>query len=251
MTSLIKTQVEGGILHLTLNIPEKKNALTDDLRSALRDAVTEAQTDVAVRALLISGAGGAFCSGGDISAMTGEPVIARRRMQILHDVVKMLIAGTKPVVAAVTGPAFGAGFSLALCCDHVVADSKARFSASFGRVGLPPDLALAYTLPRRIGDARARRILLSSSIVEAEEAAHLGIVDTLVSSDDLPDQARRIARDMAAFTQAPKGHVKRLLTAAAGDLDAHLEREMASYIELLNAPEHTEAREAFLSKSAR
>lgn len=251
MTSLIKTQVEGGILHLTLNIPEKKNALTDDLRSALRDAVTEAQTDVAVRALLISGAGGAFCSGGDISAMTGDPVIARRRMQILHDVVKMLIAGTKPVVAAVTGPAFGAGFSLALCCDHVVADSKARFSASFGCVGLPPDLALAYTLPRRIGDARARRILLSSSIVEAEEAAHLGIVDTLVSGDDLPDQARRIARDMAAFTQAPKGHVKRLLTAAAGDLDAHLEREMASYIELLNAPEHTEAREAFLSKAMR
>ena len=130
MAILTQTLDDDGILHLVLNIPEKKNALTDALRTELRDVVAATQGNPAVKAIILSGAGGAFCSGGDISAMTGDPVIARRRMQILHDVVIQLVAGTKPTVAAVSGAAFGAGFSLALCCDQVVADRTARFSAS-------------------------------------------------------------------------------------------------------------------------
>ena len=249
MSSLNQILEPDGLLHLTLNVPAKKNALTDEMRAALRDAVVHAQTAPDVRAIMISGAAGAFCAGGDISAMTGDPEIARRRMQILHDVVKLLIAGTKPVVAAVSGPAFGAGFSLALCCDQIVADETARFSASFGRVGLPPDLALSFTLPRRIGEGPARRILLSSAIVTASEACELGIVDTLVApGEDLLDRAREVARDLSGFTQESKGHVKRLLAAAAGDLDASLALEMDSYIALLNSDEHTAARTAFLNK---
>lgn len=241
--------LDDGILHLLLNVPKKKNALTDVLRAELCEALAAAQSDTAVRAIVISGAGGSFCSGGDISAMTGDPDVARKRMAILHDVVRYLMAGTKPVVAAVNGSAFGAGFSLALCCDQVVADSTARFSASFGRVGLPPDLALSWNLPRRVGDATARHILLSCGILSAQEATDKGIVDKLVPTEKLLDEARDRAREMAGFTQESKGHVKSLLTAAAGSLDDLLEREMTSYIELLNSKEHRAAREAFLTKS--
>ncbi|UYV35724.1 enoyl-CoA hydratase-related protein [Rhodobacteraceae bacterium D3-12] len=250
--SFVETLEEEGILHLVLNVPEKKNALTDELRSALRDAVQRSQTNADVRAIMISGAAGDFCSGGDISAMTGDPDTARKRMQVLHDTVKLLLAGTKPVVAAVSGAAFGAGFSLAMCCDQIVADETSRFSASFGRVGLPPDLALSFTLPRKVGDATARRILLSSAILSAAEAAHIGIIDTTVAPEDnVLATARGVARELAAFTQQSKGEVKQLITAAVGDLDALLEREMNSYITLLNSHEHTVAREAFMRKSSR
>lgn len=249
MSSLIEKPVEDGILTLVLNEPKKKNALTDDLRAALRDALHRAQDDASVRAIVLTGAAGAFSSGGDISAMTSDTEVARRRMQILHDVVWMLLAGRKPTVAAVSGAAFGAGFSLALCCDQVVADDTAKFSASFGRVGLPPDLGLTFTLPRRIGDAAARRILLSSAIVGAEEAAGLGLVDSLVPRGALEEESHRLASEMSAFTQGSKGHVKRLLTASAGDLSALLEQEMASYLELLGSDEHAAAREAFLNRS--
>ncbi len=248
MPILEKSLDPEGILLLGLNLPEKKNALSDDLRTMLRDAVAKAQTDETVRAIVLYGTGGAFSSGGDISQMTGDPEVARRRMTILHEVVRHLLAGTRPVVAAVQGAAFGAGFSLALACDQVIADTTARFSASFGRVGLPPDLALSCTLPRRVGDAWARRILLSARIVEAEEALHLGIVDTLVSPSELLEAARACALEMAAFTQEQKGHVKALVTASGADLDAMLEREMTSYITLLNSEEHKKAREAFMAK---
>lgn len=248
MTVLTRVLEDDGILHLGLNVPGKKNALTDELRARLRDVLAQAQCDGAVRSILISGARGDFCSGGDIAAMTGDPEVAHRRMSILHDVVRYLLVGAKPAVAAVSGSAFGAGFSLALCCDQVVADTTARFCASFGRVGLPPDLALSFTLPRRVGEASARRLLLSSSIVGAEDAERLGVIDTLVTPDALLDTARERARELSAYAQETKGHVKSLVTAAGGDIDALLEREMRAYIALLNAPEHRAARAEFLAR---
>lgn len=247
----LNTTLTDGILHIELNAPAKKNALTDILRAELREVVTAAQTDRQVHCMVLSGAGGSFCSGGDISAMTSDRDLARRRMTILHDVVRLLIGGQKPVVAAVTGSAFGAGLSLALCCDQIVSDDTAKFCASFGRVGLPPDLALSWTLPRRIGEAAARRMLLSTRVVEAEEAFRLHLTDELVRPEQLLERAFELAREFAAFTQESKGHVKSLMTSAAGSLDAILEREMDSYLTLLNSDEHMAARSRFLAKSPR
>lgn len=241
--------LQEGILHLEMNVPGKKNALTDVLRRELRGALSDAQADGAVRAIVLSGAQGSFCSGGDISAMTSDIEVARRRMEILHDVVRMLLAGTRPVVAAVTGPAYGAGLSLALCCDQVLADPGARFSASFGRVGLPPDLALSWTLPRRIGEGPARRMLLASGVTSAQEAARIGLVDDLTEPGACLSAAFERAGELAAFTQESKGHVKAMMTHAAGSLDAVLAREMESYLALLQSPEHRAARDAFLKKT--
>ncbi|WP_187972672.1 enoyl-CoA hydratase/isomerase family protein [Aquibium microcysteis] len=237
---------DGGILRLTLNVPGKKNALTDTLRAELREAIASAQDDADVTGIILTGAGGSFSSGGDISAMTSDPDIARRRMAILHDVARLLIAGRKPSVAAVSGPAFGAGFSLALCCDAVVADTTAKFCASFGRIGLPPDMALGWTLPARMPTASARQLLLSGRIVEAAEAGSLGIADEVVEPADLPAAADRWSAALAANLPGPKGHLKSLL--ALDQLERVLAAEMESYVACLGSEEHRHAREAFLSK---
>ena len=237
---------EGGVLRLTLNVPGKKNALTDVLRAELREAIAAAQDDPSVTAIVLCGAGGSFSSGGDISAMTSDPDVARRRMSVLHDIARLLIAGRKPSVAAVSGPAFGAGFSLALCCDAVIADTGAKFCASFGRIGLPPDLALGWTLPARISLAKARQLLLSGRVVDAAEAGALGIADEVVEPASLLATADRWAEALAANLPGPKGHLKALL--AMDSLDRVLAAEMESYVACLASQEHRNAREAFLSK---
>ena len=237
---------DGGILRLTLDVPAKKNALTDGLRAALRDAITGAQDDASVTAIVLSGAGGSFSSGGDIAAMTSDPDVARRRMAILHAIARLLIAGKKPSVAAVAGPAFGAGFSLALCCDAVVADTSAKFCASFGRIGLPPDLAIGWTLPRRLAPAKARQLLLSGRVVASAEAGALGIADEIVEPAALMETARRWAADLAANLPGPKGHLKALF--ALDTLDRVLAAEMEAYVVCLASAEHRAARDAFLSR---
>ncbi len=239
----------GAIAVLTMNVPAKKNALTDVLRAELRQAILDAQTDDAVRAIVITGAGGAFSSGGDISAMTADPQIAVARMTILHDVVRMLVAGAKPSVAAVSGPAFGAGFSLAMCCDQIVADRTARFCASFGRMGLPPDLGLAWTLPRRVGAAAASRLLLGGRMVEHAEAMSLGLADIAADPDDLLAVAIARAGELTANSLEAKAHVKKLLDVAGGRIEQVLEVEMQSYLTLLKSREHLEAKQAFLDAS--
>lgn len=237
---------EGGVLRLTLNVPGKKNALTDVLRAELREAITAAQDDGSVRAIVLSGAGGSFSSGGDIAAMTSDPEVARKRMTILHDIARLLIAGGKPSVAAVSGPAFGAGFSLALCCDAVVADTTAKFCASFGRIGLPPDMALGWTLPARISVAKARQLLLSGRVVEAAEAGSLGIADEVVEPAGLQAAVDGWATSLSANLPGPKSHLKALL--ALESLDRVLAAEMESYVTCLASAEHRMARDAFLSK---
>jgi 2-(1,2-epoxy-1,2-dihydrophenyl)acetyl-CoA isomerase len=243
----LESERQGGLLRLTLNVPGKRNALTDVLRAELREAIGSAQDDPSVSAIILCGAGGGFSSGGDISAMTSDPDVARRRMAILHDIARMLIAGRKPTVAAVAGPAFGAGFSLALCCDVVVADTSAKFCASFGRIGLPPDLALGWTLPARIAPAKARQLLLSGRVVEAREAGVLGIADEVVEPAYLMETAERWAKEMSANLPGPKGHLKALLALDA--LERVLAAEMESYVACLGSEEHRSAREAFLSRS--
>ena len=247
--SELEQEIVDGIAVLTMNVPGKKNALTDVLRSELREAVFDAQERDDIRALVLTGAGDAFCSGGDISAMTADPEIATGRMTILHDVVRMLVAGAKPSVAAVAGSAFGAGFSLAMCCDQVVANENARFCASFARMCLPPDLGLAWTLPRRIGSASAGYLLLSGKVVGIDEAETLGLIDHRAGQDDLLVSAIGRARELSAHTLESKAHVKRLLNISGGDIDLALRTEMESYLALLKSREHIEAREAFFAAS--
>ncbi|MBD0273608.1 MAG: enoyl-CoA hydratase/isomerase family protein, partial [Acetobacteraceae bacterium] len=151
----------GTVLVLTLDQPARRNALSMPLRTALTAALERAQSDKGTRAVVITGAGDHFCSGGDISGMdVKSPLEGRERMRLSHQLIRLMVMGGVPVVAAVEGFCVGAGLSLACACDTIVAAEDARLGAGFGRIGLMADLGLPHTLPHRVGQGRARQIFL-------------------------------------------------------------------------------------------
>jgi 2-(1,2-epoxy-1,2-dihydrophenyl)acetyl-CoA isomerase len=236
-----------GTRVLTLADPARRNALSDDMRAALRTALRDAHDATGVRTIVLTGAGGCFCAGGDIKAM-GQPVDrAVERLDVLHDVVRLIAMGPKPVVAAVDGPAYGGGMSLALCCDVVVAASGARFCASFARVGLLPDMGLMWSLPRRAGAARAQQIMLSGREYRGACAVQVGIADILADGDPVP-RAMEEARALMPAAPLPAGHLRPIIARHHGDLESVLQDERAAQATLFETNDHQEARSAFLDK---
>jgi 2-(1,2-epoxy-1,2-dihydrophenyl)acetyl-CoA isomerase len=195
-----------GVRTLTLNRPHRRNAIDDELWSALRDALTAAGNDRAVRALVVTGAGGAFCSGADVSGglRSAHPLY---RMRTLSEVALLLHELPVPTIAKVTGVAVGAGWNLALGCDLVVATPEARFSQIFARRGLSLDLGGSWLLPRLVGLQQAKRLALLAETIGAEEARALNLVTWVVPEpevdafvDDLG--ARLVAGPPVALAQS-------------------------------------------------
>jgi enoyl-CoA hydratase/carnithine racemase len=206
MTVLLYERI-GATAVLTLNRPEARNALDFELRGALADAVANVRDDDAVRAVVLAAAGGHFCSGGDVKAMSqtesGKRDVfeGRERIRKIHRWFDELIDLEKPVVAAVDGVCFGAGLSLALAADFVLATPRARFCSVFARLGFVPDMGAMYLLPRAIGLAHAKEMVFSARIVDAAESLALGLVHQLVDGD-----VRAAALALAArFDSAPTG----------------------------------------------
>ncbi len=213
--------VTDGIGEFTLNRPDVLNALTEDMVRELRGMIDRVQGNNEVRALIISGEGRAFSAGGNVKGMSerqqdNKPDTTKPRDRILelHDWLERLYNLDCPVIAAVDGLAFGGGFSLALACDFVFATERSRFSAVFGRIGLVPDMALVYTLPRLVGMAQAKDILYTARSVSAEEALDLGIVHSLHAPDELMPAARRYAGRLAKGSKSAIAATKRMTNKA-------------------------------------
>lgn len=239
---------DGAVLILTLDYPARRNALAMPLRTGLQDALERAMLDRGVRAVLLTGAAGHFCSGGDISGMAVRDALdGRERMRRTHALVRLLVLGPLPVVAAVEGWCAGAGLSLACACDTIVAAEDARFTAGFGKIGLMADLGLPHTLPARVGQARARQILLHHPQLTAPEAERIGLVDHVVPHGHARDAALERARYLAEQAPAPMAYTKQLL---GEGLDAALEREREYQSMLFLTTDHAEGRAAFLEKRA-
>ena len=157
----IVSEREGNVLVLTLDQPARRNALAMPLRVQMIEALRAAQGDKATRAIVVTGAGGHFCSGGDISGMeVNSAMEGRERMRLSHELIRLMVLGSVPVVAAIEGYCVGAGLSIACASDTVVAAEDARLGAGFGKIGLMADLGLPHTLPLRVGQGKARQILL-------------------------------------------------------------------------------------------
>jgi len=197
----IRYAVEDGIATLTLDYPARKNALNGDMRREIGEVIHQLRRDSSVRALILTGAGSDFCSGGDISSMLGEVTAAqgRQRLASIHGWLEDLIQLEIPVIAAVDGAAYGAGFSLALTADIILATPRARFAMPFLRVGLIPDCGAFYTLPRMIGLQRAKALMFSMQELNAKAAQEQGIVMEVVEAENVLERARTMAR---AFTEA-------------------------------------------------
>ena len=237
---------DGATAVLTLDQPARRNALAMPMRQAVVDAMEAIEGDPAIRAVVITGAGGTFSAGGDIANMDAADLAAgRERFRITHRMVRLLIKSSKPVIAAVEGFAVGAGLSVALCCDTILAGEGAQFAAGFGRVGLIPDLGMLHTLPLRVGQGRARQIMLTGERLGAGPALAVGLIDRVVPDGTALDAALEEARRYHAMAPLPVALTKQYL--AAG-LDAALDWEREMQASLFLTADHAEGKAAFLGK---
>ena len=251
--TILVERPDPAVARIVMNRPEARNALSKDMRPALAAAVTQMRDDPQVYAVILTGAGGAFCSGGDISGMldsTRTGLVFRNNMRELHQWLPELVNMDKPVIAAVDGPAFGAGLSLALAADFVLATRRARFCAVFGRIGLVPDLGLLHLLPRIVGLQKAKELAFTARTVDAQEARQLGIVyDIVEDGAALTLAAQALARRFGEASTAAIGMAKTIMNQSF-ESDARTLAEMEAYAQSMcrGSPYHQEAIRRFKAK---
>lgn len=246
---VLLTEDSDGVRRLVLNRPQRMNAFDYDLMIALRDAVHAADADPAVRALVITGAGGQFCTGADLKRDRSKEEAAGVSMVLtLHEVFKVLRCGSKPSVAAVVGNAMGAGLSLALACDLVVADPTARFGCPFTAVGLLPDTGILLTLPERVGIGAARDMLLAGATKDAREALSLRLVDAVSEPGQAVDDATAKARLFVDRAPLAIASTRAMLAGRPAEIDALLAEEYERQLVLRVSDDAKEAAAAFAAR---
>jgi enoyl-CoA hydratase/carnithine racemase len=249
--------VEDGIATLTLNRPERLNALGDTLREDLYNAVTQCAADPNVRVLVITGAGRGFCSGGDVKSMSerdrsGEkPSPGTLLAQLRDRTILAMRDCPRPIIAAVNGAAAGAGMNIALACDMRIASSAAKFSQAFVKRGLSPDWGGSYFLPRIVGTAKACELLFTGDTIDAAEALRLGIVNAVVAPEELMPAAYRLARKIADGPPvAIQGTKRAVYHNQDVDLRAALEFETFAQVVARETEDVKEGVRAFMEKRA-
>jgi 2-(1,2-epoxy-1,2-dihydrophenyl)acetyl-CoA isomerase len=248
MTILV--EIHAGYRLITLNRPERLNALTVEMAEALSAALDAAEADSSCRALLITGAGRAFCAGQDLTAIVGiAPAEIGGLLDHYNPLIQKLRALPLPVVCAVNGVAAGAGANLALACDIVLAGEGASFVQAFARIGLIPDCGGTWFLPRLVGMARARALAMLAENLPARIAAEWGMIWQVVADDRLMLEGHALAARLAGGATSGLALTKRALDAAeANDLDDQLDLERDLQEEAGASPDHAEGVRAFLEK---
>lgn len=255
---LIETQ-ENGVATLTMNRPEARNALTREMLAALIEAAQRLAADPAVRAVVLTGAGGAFCAGGDVKgfAAAGDGGAGPDFEQRLHslrvgmELSRWLHEMPKPTLAVIPGAAAGAGLSLALACDMRIAANEAKLTTAFAKVGVSGDYGGSYFLTHLVGAARARELYFLSDVITGAQAAALGLVNQAVPAADLPEAAASLARRLADLPTVAIGHMKKNLNAAGHrGLNEVLDVEAIHMVRTMMTADHKAASKAFVEKRA-
>jgi 2-(1,2-epoxy-1,2-dihydrophenyl)acetyl-CoA isomerase len=221
MTDVLHCEVADGVATVTLNRPDAMNSLNFDLKEALRDTLTSVAADREVRAVVLTGAGRAFCAGQDlkehVSALENVPLekIWQTVAEHYTPVATALATMPKPVIAAVNGIAAGAGASLAFACDFRIAADTAGFNVAFSAIGLSADTGSTWTLPRLVGHAKALEMLMMPATIPAPAALELGLVSQVIPAAELPAAAAELARRLAAGPTLAYGAIKRALAYSA------------------------------------
>jgi enoyl-CoA hydratase/carnithine racemase len=244
----IITEVRGDVALITLNRPERRNAWTPRMSRELAHAITAANDDAKVGAIVLTGAGGGFCAGADMQD-TFQTQLDGGDARPAGDWVR-LVREAKPMVAAVDGAAVGVGLTMILPFDVIVASPRAKFGMFFVKVGVVPELASTHFLVQRMGFGRASEMCLSGRLVAAEEAVATGLADRLAPEDGCVETALEVARSMGCNPPPQLRWIKELLTrnACETDLAEVQRREFARLEESYRTPEHREAVRAFLEK---
>jgi len=260
-TEELLCDLDAGVATITLNRPDKRNALSDRLTPALREALLTVERDPAVRCVVITGAGNAFCAGGDVTGMGGDRAQAGTTAPpSLEDSVRTLkhrqetltlrlFELAKPTIAALPGAAAGAGLSIALACDLRIAASSAFVTTAFANIGLSGDYGASWFLTRLIGSARAKALFYTSRRVYADEALALGIFDEVVADELLAESVATRARSIAEGPPIALRYMKENLNRAVdADLRTCLAMEADRMVRCTRTEDHREAVEAFLRK---
>jgi 2-(1,2-epoxy-1,2-dihydrophenyl)acetyl-CoA isomerase len=247
--SPVLAEDRGPIRIITLNRPQRRNAIDLPLRYALAEQLEQAMADSSVRVIVLTGAGSGFCAGGDISTMRRmDEVEARPRAEAAQRVVRAIWRGGKPVIAAVEGAAFGAGVSLALACDRVVAAADAVFSTAFTGVGLAGDMGIFASLPARVGPAKARELMLLPTRLTGAEAAEIGLADVAVESGGALAAALADAERMSIAPPLAVAALKEMFVRWPNDPMAVLDKEVDNQVKLFDSEDFAEGVSAFHEK---
>jgi len=250
--SAVLYAAEGGVATLTMNRPQVLNALNDDLLNGLREGLARAKADDAVRAVLLTGAGKGFCAGADLAAGSprqGLVDVAQALRERYHPIILAMRQFPKPIVGAVNGAAAGAGMSIALACDIVLAGASASFLQAFTRIGLVPDCGSTWFLPRIVGDVRARALVMLADKISAADALQYGLVWKVHPDDQLLAEAHAVAARMAQMPTRAYDLIKQGLVASSGNgLGEQLEVEALLQGQAIATEDHREGVAAFLQK---
>lgn len=258
-TNDLLADLDEGVLTLTLNRPEARNAMSDAMNQALGRQLASAELDPDVKCVVLTGAGNGFCAGGDVKGMNNrneggghgagiDAAIHRQRVNQRATAGK-LFKMPKPTLAALPGAAAGAGFSLALACDLRIMSRTAIMTTAFARVGFSGDYGGTYFLTQLVGSAKARELYFLSERIGAEDALRLGLTNWVAEPDELQAKAREIARRLANGPTVAYRYMKENLNRAmAGDVDECLDLEATHHVHTGQTADHKEAAKAFVEK---
>ncbi|ROM33951.1 enoyl-CoA hydratase [Pseudomonas poae] len=246
MSDAVLLERRGSLAILMLNLPHKRNALAAELYLQLAEHLQALQDDPQCRAVILSGSPN-FCAGGELDGLDVNPQNMRANMRQGHRVIRAVVTGRLPIIAAVQGAAFGAGLSLASACDFVVAEGNSQFGAVYGKVGVMPDWGVLWTLPQRVGMARCKRMVMFSQVLDGSQAHAIGLVDELAEPGKALEKAIEMASKLAAAAPGPLAATKALI-ARAQNLDTLLDWEADSQAVLIASEDFAEGRDAFFAK---
>lgn len=260
MTQDLLESTEGGIATLTMNRPEARNAFTRDMMDALSEALPRLARDPAIRLVVLTGTGAAFCAGGDVKGFARNAAGAPASMSFDHkvtdlrartEVSRWLHDMPKPTLAVIAGAAAGAGLSLALACDLRIAADDAKLTTAFSKVGLSGDFGGSYFLNHLVGPAKAREMYFSGQVIRGDEAQRIGLVNRVVPAAQLAEAARAWAAELAALPTVAIGYMKRNLNVGLrGSLSDVLDAEAVHMIRTFETDDHKGAAAAFVEKRA-
>jgi 2-(1,2-epoxy-1,2-dihydrophenyl)acetyl-CoA isomerase len=263
MTGQLNETRDGAVAVLTMNRPEARNALTGEILEGLTSAVTRLAADASVRAIVLTGAGGAFCAGGDVKGFAernkamasggGGGFDMEARVWGLRsgmEVCRLLREAPKPTLAIIPGPAAGAGLSLALACDLRICAEEAKLTTAFAKVGLAGDYGGSYFLTHLVGAAKARELYFTADVITGAEALRLGVVNRTAPTAQIMEAGMAWARELAALPTLALGYMKKNLNAAEhATLGEVLDLEAQHMVRTMMTEDHKAAAAAFVAKA--
>ena len=245
----VDVSLNDGIAVVTLNYPERRNAISLENRKLLADRLAELMENAACRVIVLTGAGGNFSAGGDLSTMKKMTASeARKRVKAVHPSIRLILEGSKPVIAAVEGWAVGAGVSLAAACDIVVAARDSRFQLAFSRINLIPDAGALFTLPQRMGTGRAKMMMMTADRIDAVQAERMGLVDVLAEPGEALKSALSVAERVKGGGPLAQEFTKSIFSRLPMNLDQLLTLEGDVEALLMTTDDLQEAVNGFFEK---